>query len=101
MDAPPGVPGVSKNQKDKRINNLVCFCANIQPKLNKLWKTVRKQSFLIDFLDFMKFFEIWSIWAEYLLAQKHIKVLVQQHQQLFIQMNLMFSFFEPSDFKKS
>ena len=29
MDAPPGVPGVSKIRKNQRINNLMCFCANI------------------------------------------------------------------------
>ena len=33
----------------------MCFCTNIQPKLNKLSKIVKKQSLLIDFLDFMRF----------------------------------------------
>ena len=52
---PQGCQGCQKNFKDQRINNLMCFCDNIQPNLNKLRKIVTKQSLLIDFLDFMKF----------------------------------------------
>ena len=54
----------------------MCFCANTWPKLNKLWKTITKQPFLIDFLDFMRFF--WSLFhLDWTLAQKHILVLFQ------------------------
>ena len=38
MDAPPGVPGVSKEPEGLINNTLMCFCANIQPKLKKLRK---------------------------------------------------------------
>ena len=37
---PQECQGCQKTRKDQRINILMCFCANIQPKLNKLWKTV-------------------------------------------------------------
>ena len=36
---PQGCQGGQKTGKDQRINKLMCFCANIQPKLNKLRKT--------------------------------------------------------------
>ena len=64
--------GCQKKQKVQRINNLMCFLANIQPpKLNKLWKTVTKQSFSL-------FYEVsWSLFnLGWILAQKHIKVLI-------------------------
>ena len=41
MAAPQGVPGVSKEQEGHKDQYLDVFCANIQPKLNKL---IRKTS---------------------------------------------------------
>ena len=39
---PQGCQGCQKNQKGTRINTLMCFCAYIQPKMNKLRKNLIK-----------------------------------------------------------
>ena len=41
MDTPPGVPGVSKNQKKISQIKLLSFCANIASKRHKPQKTIK------------------------------------------------------------
>ena len=66
---PHGCQGCQKNQKDPRINIMMRSVLIVSlnwtnfEKLSE--KTVRKQSFLIDFLDFMRFLDVHSIWAGY------------------------------------
>ena len=62
---PQGPQGCLEKRNHPLSSNLMVWCAKIGPKPKKLWKTVKKPSFLIDFLDFMRFFEVCSIVAEY------------------------------------
>ena len=52
LKRPQECQGCINDQEDPWINAMVCFCANIQPKLNKLQKTskiVKKRLFFGDF----------------------------------------------------
>ena len=43
---------------------LIVWSANIELKLSKIWKTVRKHGFLMIFFQFWQFFEVSSILAQ-------------------------------------
>jgi hypothetical protein len=58
MDAPPGVPGVSKNEIFFVEIKLLSSCAKIDPKrqnLSKLKKTYQKTLFSYTFLNILQF----------------------------------------------
>ena len=39
----------------------VFFCAKIEPKMEKIQKTIRNQGFFYDFLSILTVFEVYSI----------------------------------------
>ena len=53
-----GCQGCQKIRKTKLKTTLVSWIAKIQPKLNKILKTFRKQ-FLFNFDNFSQFFQFW------------------------------------------
>ena len=57
--------GFQKNWKGTRIDSLMCFCTNIPPKLNKLWKALWNQENLSKMTVLWWFFKVCSIWTEY------------------------------------
>jgi hypothetical protein len=60
-----GWPGWQKNGTMLRYLHLVFFCAKIEPKMEKIRKTVRKQVFFDDFLSILTVFEVYSILAQF------------------------------------
>ena len=54
-----GWPGWQKNGTMLRYLHLVVFCAKIEPKIEKIQKTIRKQGFFDDFLSILTVF--WSL----------------------------------------
>ena len=54
-----GSNGCQKNQESLRNLDLEVYCANIQPKLAKLWSSTKNQSFLMASGGFLKFFQYW------------------------------------------
>ena len=59
-----GWPGGQKNRKMLRYLHLVFFCAKIEPKIEKIRKTMRKQGFFwgwffVNFDSFLKFTQFW------------------------------------------
>ena len=53
IDTLSGVPGVSKNSKDPTKDP---FCELFYPKLNRIWKTFRKQGFFVNFCSILTVF---------------------------------------------
>ena len=51
-----GWPGWEKNGTMLRYLHLVVFCAKIEPKIEKIRKTIRKQGFFDDFLSILTVF---------------------------------------------
>ena len=59
LTCPQGAQGCQKMWKDPLNLNLEVWCANMQPKLHNIWKTVRKHGFLmIFFCNFDSFLKI-------------------------------------------
>jgi hypothetical protein len=58
MDAPPGVPGVSKNQKYFLPIKLLSSCAKIAPKRQKLQKTSKLKKKMPKKTCFLRLFQI-------------------------------------------
>ena len=64
MDAPPGVPGVSKNQNFFLQIKLLSSCAKIDPKRQKLRKSVKIEKKLSKNPVFLYLFEYSAIWGQ-------------------------------------
>ena len=64
IDAPPGVPGVSKNQIFLQIK-LLSFCTRIAPKRHKLQKIIKIGEKFQKTPVFLDLFEYSSIWGQY------------------------------------
>ena len=56
LTRPQGCQGCQKIWKTKLKTTLVSWSAKIQPKLNKIWKTFRKLSFLDNFCSILTVF---------------------------------------------
>ena len=57
-----GWPGWQKNGTMLRYLHLVVFCAMIEPKIEKNWKTIKNRffwQFFINFDSFLKFTQFW------------------------------------------
>ena len=75
MDAPPGVPGVSKNQIFLQIK-LLSSCAKIDPKLQKLQKTFKIEKKVVKKPCFLSLFQIFLNLGS-ILALQIIKILLR------------------------
>ena len=68
LNRPQGCQGCQNDREDPRINPTVRFCANIQSRLKKIRKIIKKQYFFHDFLHifevFRNFFNFGSILAQ-------------------------------------
>ena len=73
-----GQHGYQKKQKTSRNSNLLVWSATFQPKLNKLWKTIKKVLIFVYFYGFSRVFQsrmkssgpnpkIWVPWSILLL----------------------------------
>ena len=56
--------GCLKKQKGSRNSNLLSNCAVFQPKLNKLWKTIKTTSFSTVFGRFERFSSFIQFWLK-------------------------------------
>ena len=65
LTRPQGPQGCQKMRHHPLNKLMEVWCANIEPKLQKVWKTVRKQAFLTIFFQFWRFFKVSSILAQF------------------------------------
>ena len=49
LNRPQGCQGYQKNRKDLRITTMICFAANIKPKLKKTQNIIKKPAYFDDF----------------------------------------------------
>ena len=54
LNRPQGCQGCQKNWKDLDITAMICFAANFQPNLKKIWKITKKQAYFDNFCWFWR-----------------------------------------------
>ena len=62
LTRPQGWQGCQKIRKTKLKTTLVTWSAKIQPKLNKIRKTFRKQGFFCNFWSILTLFQFPQFW---------------------------------------